>query len=144
MPVLWSLLTHRSEGHTAKPVLMLHYSLEIYTHHTSQRRFIAFSILTNWTRRRNRGRNQVFLNPAWVGCNGGWCTLHRADLPDFYRKNTSAAILEDLGSSCFSLMTTCYFSLNRPHWANSVIESSCPSVCVFVCLCVCAIGCSFF
>ena len=32
------------------------------------------------------------------------------------------------------------FSLNRPHWADSVIESRCPSVCLFVC----AIGCSFF
>ena len=28
------------------------------------------------------------------------------------------------------------FSLNRPHWADSVIESPCPSVC--------AIGCSFW
>ena len=26
------------------------------------------------------------------------------------------------------------FSLNWPHWANSVIESQCPSVCVSVCL----------
>ena len=29
------------------------------------------------------------------------------------------------------------FLLNRPHWADSVIESSCLSVCVSVCLCVC-------
>ena len=26
------------------------------------------------------------------------------------------------------------FSLNRPHWADSVIESPCPSVWIFVCL----------
>ena len=32
------------------------------------------------------------------------------------------------------------FSLNWPHWANSVIELPCPDVC----LCVYAIGCSFF
>ena len=32
------------------------------------------------------------------------------------------------------------FSPTRPHWAELVIESPCPSVC----LCVCAIGCSFF
>ena len=31
-----------------------------------------------------------------------------------------------------------------PHWADSVIESSCLSVCVCACVCVCAIWCSFF
>ena len=36
------------------------------------------------------------------------------------------------------------FSLNRPHWAKSVIESPCLSVCLFVFLCVCAIGCRIF
>ena len=35
------------------------------------------------------------------------------------------------------------FSLNRPHWADSVIESPCPCVCVSVCLSVCAIGCEY-
>ena len=37
-----------------------------------------------------------------------------------------------------------FFSLNRPHWADSVIESPCPSVCGSVCLFVCTIGCIFF
>ena len=27
----------------------------------------------------------------------------------------------------------CLFSLNRPHWADSVIESRCPSVCLWFC-----------
>ena len=36
------------------------------------------------------------------------------------------------------------FSPTRPHWAELVIESPCPSVCLSVCACVCAVGCSFF
>ena len=41
-------------------------------------------------------------------------------------------------------MTDGPFSPTRPHWAELVIESPCPSVCLFVCVSVCAIGCSFF
>ena len=37
-------------------------------------------------------------------------------------------------------ITDLLFSLNRAHWANSVIESPCPWICVWFC----AIKCSFF
>ena len=38
------------------------------------------------------------------------------------------------GHNC--LPSAGWFSLNRPHWADSVIESQCPSVCLSVCLCL--------
>ena len=37
---------------------------------------------------------------------------------------------------CIYTLIGTHFSLYRPHWADSVIESSCPRVCVSVCLSV--------
>ena len=37
----------------------------------------------------------------------------------------------------FTLIKSTRFSPTRPHWAELVIESPCPSVCVSVCVSVC-------
>ena len=51
--------------------------------------------------------------------------------------NMKQGWLETFGQSLISLNSKHkrkLFSLNRPHWADSVIESPCPCVCLFVCL----------
>ena len=88
-----------------------------------------------------------------VGCRGeGDRNLKNGDLGSMKSKflelgtffksgNIGQRRVKVIVHSIHDKLFTQLFSLNRPHWADSIIESLFPFMCV---LGVCAIGCSFF
>ena len=58
-----------------------------------------------------------------------WCTLNSHHKTFTWENPSENEIREEMFGQ-----TELLFSLNRPHWANSVIESPCPSGCLSRCL----------